>query len=207
MRDICGGYIFCATMQLRTPLRVLLRHCEIYPHPDDKQPRIAKELWEGVWVPKSKTFMELGINLPEFPLGAMASQIGSIPGDGGPFLAFLISVRVIVETAETLMLRRENLGRQLDDASRLPFVNALGGKEAVLNYLFPPFIDTIRGLSAAAREELRRAGLLTPVALDEVATGDLLKIKGLGPSTLKTICQACATATDRCSEFVDGVNR
>ena len=57
MLDVSLGFQFCATLQLRTPLRVLLRHGELYLRNDGGQPHIAHEPWEGIWLPKTKTFV------------------------------------------------------------------------------------------------------------------------------------------------------
>ncbi len=43
MADVSKGFEFCATLQLRTPLRVLLRHGELYLKNDGLQPQIARE--------------------------------------------------------------------------------------------------------------------------------------------------------------------
>lgn len=60
--DIMAGYTFCATMQLRTPLRVLLRHGEKHQGPKEP-PVIAREQWKGIWIPVSKSWAELGFDL------------------------------------------------------------------------------------------------------------------------------------------------
>lgn len=79
-RDAVGetAHVFCATMQLRTPLRILLRHGEECP-PGVEPPAIADEAWHGIWVPVIE-----GMAL----WGQMASEIGYIPADGGFFPSF-----------------------------------------------------------------------------------------------------------------------
>ncbi len=63
--DVITGLQFCATMQLRTPLQVLLRHGEIHTDRNTKPPRIALEPWEGIWLPRLKTLRELGLDMVE----------------------------------------------------------------------------------------------------------------------------------------------
>ncbi len=48
-QDVTDGLIFKATMQLRTPLRVLKRHGEIHSDINTKCPDIVKRGVVGVW--------------------------------------------------------------------------------------------------------------------------------------------------------------
>jgi hypothetical protein len=112
MEDICDGFEFCATLQLRTPLRVLLRHGEFYPKNDGGQPQIAREPWEGIWIPKEKTWEELGITgIDDFPDSTMASDIGMVRAED--YLPFLIAVREIVELNDSIENRIEMLKKRL----------------------------------------------------------------------------------------------
>lgn len=51
----------------------------------------------AAWVPVTKTFRELGIDVDDLPPVLMASEIGQVPQDGGEYLPFLIEYRTIVE--------------------------------------------------------------------------------------------------------------
>ena len=51
--DIIEGLQFIATLQLRTPLRVLTKHGEMHKDRKSPPPSHAKELWEGLWIPKT----------------------------------------------------------------------------------------------------------------------------------------------------------
>jgi hypothetical protein len=62
-QDIIKGLEFIATLQLRTPLRVLLRHGEIHTDINTEPPKIAMEMWEGWWHTKTKTFREIGADI------------------------------------------------------------------------------------------------------------------------------------------------
>jgi hypothetical protein len=44
-------WIFGATMQLRTPSRILEHHNEFFRGSFDALPRYASELWRGLWLP------------------------------------------------------------------------------------------------------------------------------------------------------------
>lgn len=101
LNELVGGYVFCATMQLRTPLRVLRRHGELHRDLSAPPPRIADEPWEGTWIPL----------LPQQDtlFGQMASEVGPIPVDGGRYLKFLLAVRSVVEAEGAAGERRARM--------------------------------------------------------------------------------------------------
>ncbi|MDO8437974.1 MAG: hypothetical protein Q7S69_07460 [Nitrosomonadaceae bacterium] len=98
--DIIKGLQFLATLQLRTPLRVLLRHGEVHTDRNTRPPAITREgaeaMWAGIWLPKV-------FDGP--PGGTMASDVGQIPADGGNYLPFLVAVREIVELSDSIESR------------------------------------------------------------------------------------------------------
>ena len=119
------AHVFCATMQLRTPLRVLLRHGEECP-PGVEPPVIADEAWQGIWVP---TLEGMGL------WGQMASQIGYIPAEGGLFLQFLIAMREAIEQSSVSDSKVARLTRALADPRWREFIPQLGGATAVSQHL------------------------------------------------------------------------
>jgi hypothetical protein len=199
------GARFCATLQLRTPLRVLTRHGESWTR-EEARPPIARESWEGFWAAETVTWRELGIDLPEMS-SSQASEIGPVPSDGGEFLKFLVAVRTIVEADGPLEFRRLRLRDLLRDSRWQEFVKRLEGTEAIVRQFFPPFIETIKGLSREAVAELWERGLTTPALLSEAPDRDILSVRGIGPAKLRGIREACAAAASRDSEFVDLVQR
>lgn len=193
--DIISGLEFCATMQLRTPLRVLLHHGEIHKGLSSLPPQYAYDSSEGIWVPKPKSFAERGIDRPQIPLGTMASDIGQVPEDGGDYLPCLIKIRSVVEANLTIDERIENLLQVEFTEAERKCIEMLGGMRVIIERLFPSFIylgpdlDTPNKISAASDEEL-------------------LKIKGIGPAKLKKIRAICAGITEeRDSDRVDRVKR
>lgn len=94
--DLIAGYQFCATIQKRTTLFILEKHGECHPGPPDKLPIYGEEK-DGIWLPVTKTWKELGFDVEELSPGTMASDIGQIPEDGGDYLPFLKEFRKIVE--------------------------------------------------------------------------------------------------------------
>lgn len=208
MDDISKGWVFGATIQLRTPLRVLLRHGEIHEGLSDPPP-IAKNQWEGFWTPLLKTFREMGIDLNgTLSLdGTMASDVGQIPRNGGEYLTLLMGLREIVESDSAIEQRRQALRGELRKPEWADYCARLGGKQAVCDKFFPPFIGTITGLSQSIVKELWTTGLRTPNALSTATDKDLLAIQGVGPAKLKAIRAACLKAQHPACEFVDNVVR
>lgn len=206
--DIVAGYRFSATIQLRTPLRVLTHHGQFCPA-GQAPPQIAKGPDEGVWVVAVKTWREMGIDLDGSSNldGSHASDIGQIPADGGDYLKFLIAVREIVESPSPAEERLAALKEELRRPEWADFCRKLGGKQAVFDKFFPPFLESIKALPAGAIEALWNAGLTTPARLAAAGDQALLAIKGIGPAKLKSIREACRMAPNQHSELVDAVAR
>lgn len=207
--DIISGLKFCATMQLRTPLRVLLRHGEIFSDLPNEPPQIARSMWEGIWTTFGPSFRELGIELDEPSPGHIASEIGPIPLDGGDYLKFLIAVRRIVESVNLIDERIASLVNEVGQSQWSMFKHArFHGAYDIADCFFPLFVDAIPRLTRRAAEGLRRMGLDTPDALDGATDEQLLAVSGIGPRTLVEIRKKCAETTiDRDNTRVDQVER
>lgn len=202
--DLVKGRIFCATMQLRTPLRILSRHGEKFGN-SIEPPKIMKADWEGTWLAQIKTLSEiLGVpGLPDFESSTMASSVGQIPTDGGEFLKFLKAVRIIVEKPLPIVDRLSALRSELKTWPE--FVQRLGGRQAIYDEFFPPFLTTIPGLQKQVIESLWSAGLTTPATIMATADKRLIAVKGIGPAKLAAIRLSCQNAADPQSEHVDCV--
>lgn len=95
--DLTAGWQMSVTMQLRTPLKWLQRHREFHAGADRPAEALPPE--HACWVPLTKAWRSIGIDMDEVPETTMASQAGQIPVDGGDFLPFLMEYRMIVEGA------------------------------------------------------------------------------------------------------------
>ena len=137
----------------------------------------------------------------------MASDVGTVPADGGDYLKFLFKVRAIVEGLSGIELRIARLREELRKPEWAEFCRKLGGKQAVVNQFFPPFIETIKGLPANVVAAMWEKRIMTPAQISAVADTKLLAIKGIGPAKLRLIRSACDFATDKESELVDLVER
>ena len=180
MDDISNGFKFSATLQLRTPLRVLLRHGELYLKNDGGRPQIACEPWEGIWLPNLKTWAELGITgIDEFePPDSMASDIGAVLAED--YLPFLIAVREIVELEDSIENRIMMLREKPREGYWQTYLMKHGGINRLIGRFFPRFIDTIPNINDVTIAEFARLGLETPncitAATDEVLLG--IKVSG-----------------------------
>ena len=184
------GMSFCATFQVRTPLRILKRHGKALPLgselPNDFEP------WMGIWIPKPRSFRELGIDLDEPDWDStVASPAG--PVKPSEYLPFLIAVRQAVEDSSGGL--RGRLAR-LEAVSARPefsrFVTAEGGVARLSDRLFPPFLSSIPSLPSNSRADLVKLGLSTAGALRAAPDHLLLTVKGIGPAKLEAIRERCA---------------
>lgn len=204
--DLICGWTFRATLQLRTPMRVIARHGEVH-HGPAKPPVITEETWEGTWSPVTKSWRELGLDMDDFPPGMMSSEVGHIPVDGGDFRRFLLAVRGIVEGPQSVPFRLDALHEELKKPEWAAFCRALGGQRAIAARFFPAFLGTIKGLPKESQALMRKAKLVTPAAIAAVPDDVLLQIKGVGRAKLASIRAACSDAGDPRSEIVDQVER
>lgn len=203
--DILAGWRFCATMQVRTPARVLSRHGELHADLSSPPPVIATEMWEGIWLPETKTFAELGFGMAE-PQFSMASDVGPIPSDGGDYLPFLLAVREAAERDGSPEARRAAVERVLDRPASERFVASLG-REAVLARLFPPFLTTIPRLSGLVAAAIEAKGWTTPQQISALSDGELRSITGVGPKVVAALREAAGAARLPGSHYVDMVLR
>jgi len=205
-QDIMEGLEFIATLQIRTPLRVLLRHGEIHTDPNTEPHRIAMEMWEGIWSMKTKSWRELGIDMPEIAPGTHASDVGQVLPDD--YLPFLIAIRKIVELDESIDTRIKKLHEMPISDEWKSYVEKHGGIEKIIRYFFPKFIDTIPSLNQSTEDELCKLNLNTSNLIAAAPDKALLSIKGIGQAKLKAIRDYCAGITDnRDSDRIDKVIR
>ncbi len=206
--EMTAGWEFVATMQLRTPLRVLRLHRQFSPG-IDPPPVVTQEMWEGIWVRRLKSWRELGLDIDGSPNadGTMASEIGQIPKDGGDFLRYLVALRSIVERESSIEERMEALATELERPEWADFVQRMGGQRAIIDRFFPPFVSALPGLTEEARAGLTAAGLVTPWGILGAPDAQMLAIRGIGPSKMAAIRAACVGATNPGSERVDVVQR
>jgi len=204
-QDILNGLEFCATLQLRTPLRVLRRHGEIHTDANSQPPLIALEPWEGAWLPKMKTLEEvLGVKCKEPPISQHSSDIGLISSE--KYLPFLIGIRKIVEQEKPLQSRVDELRAYLTNHDEQVYIEKHGGVEKIIQNLFPRSIKPMPSLSDSTLRELSELGFDSLQKLAIASDKQLLNVKGIGKVKLKAIREHCADMMkDRDADRVDNV--
>jgi hypothetical protein len=204
--DLITGFQFIATMQVRTPLRVLLRHGEVHRDINRPLPRIVHEGWEGIWIIKTEASQELSrAYVPGCLSANMSAKIGEIPADG-KYLEFLIAVRTIVEACGSIDSRIGQLLDMLAHKNSRHFANRLGGIDVIIEEFFPQFVDTVPKLPADAADMLCRLGFNTPNRLAAASDEILLAITGLERAKLKMIREHCTKRTfNRDADRVENV--
>lgn len=177
-QGIIADLEFTASLQLRTPLRVLMldgtKHTDkLKPLPD-----LQIEAWHGAWVPNAKSWRELGLDIDEPEEGSSASEIGYI--NRKTYLPFLIALRTQFESEGSIDERIERLRTELQKQKWAEFVTRYQGVDVLINSFFPLFIDTLPGVSTAVKDQLRSMGIKTAEQLSIAGLDVLMTIKGIG---------------------------
>lgn len=105
--SVVYGREFTATMQFRTPLRILEQHGRIERCDTARLPMLIKEAWEGIWVPKVRSFRDMGVDIDDIPDGTIASEFGQIEVSGGDLLRVMLLVKRIARCDTDRHERRE----------------------------------------------------------------------------------------------------
>lgn len=199
--DLVECLEFHATLQLRNPLKALMLDGMI--HSDNSRlPDLGIETWQGIWLPKLKTWRELGYDIDEVDEGKSASDIGLISRDA--YLPFLKAVRGVVEKADSIDGRVEQLRDELKKPEWSEFVEKHQGADVIINSFFPFFIDTLPKASASIKEQLRLLGFKTADQLSGADLDVLTSIKGVGKVKASSLQQyADGIIDNRVSERLD----
>jgi hypothetical protein len=198
---------FRASMQLRTPRRVLLRHGEVHADPALPPPQIATEVWQGRWVVRRPD----AEGRPGQASGYAGHLLDRVPSDAGrveprDYLPFLLAVRAVVESDRPVADRRQALAAELAEDAWHGFVVKLGGVDEILGRFFPAFISTL-DVRNATQAGFRRRGLVTAAQILAATDHELLTVSGIGELTAAKCRARCAQAPDPHAEFVDQVMR
>lgn len=189
--DILAGYRFCATLDPRTPLRILERHGTVSATLPAKHDRTDPA--DGVWTPKVKSWKELGLNIKEFAPSVMASAVGLIPEDGGEFLKMLIAFRQEAESVGTPVERAERAYHVVQSREEWrEFAVTLGwsGPESLDDYVGFPETLGVPALSVKLAKSLYAAGFVSKRMVQKATDESLLSIRGIGPKKLSEIRKA-----------------
>lgn len=189
--SIIAGYQFFATLQLRTPLRVLRWNGVVHTDRNTPPPQVIEALWEGFWIVKTKTWKELsGVDLPEFEPSTVAADIGPVPNDD-TYLQFLMAVRAILEDPGSIDERIQKLRKATWPPEWQNFMGRQGGVGEVIERFFPLFVNTIPKLTFETTSVLSRLNFDTPNKLAAAPDEILLAVKGIGAAKLRTMRNYC----------------
>lgn len=220
--EILNGYRFCATMSLRTPLKVLEHHDERHPGPAERLPRYG-ESRDGIWIHQTKSWAEIaGRPTPEIDYtspayiasfrerlrrhgfgeeqaanaipNAMASDIGPIPQDGGDYLHFLKDFRRIVESEDSLDKKVAKLNGLFQSNATYTAFAKKHGPDLATAWFAQAFCE-IPGISQKIADVLFSAGYRTLEELKTVDDLTLQKLPGIGPGTVKKIRKVVGSAS------------
>ena len=202
---IIKGYRFSATMGLNTPARILRMHGKSVLKNDPLlDVPIRKD--QGIWL--SETFpIFIGNKEIKFPSSTMASEIGPIPSDGGKYLDFLLCVRSIVESEESIDDRVDRLRKEISSTRWRGFVSKTGSQEKLISRFFPYFLSTISKLPHHSIVLLDNKGFSTPKRILAASEEDLLSIKGIGPARLLILKERCKENPSYDHERIDSVEK
>jgi len=191
--DVIAGYEFFATLQLRVPLSVLNHVGEVLQGPSEKLPRYGDQS-EGIWLPKTKSWTELGIDIPD------ASNESEVASDIGPvksslYLPFLKAFRAIVED-ETLSVQEQReriVGlSEKNDSFAIIYDRLLRSHEDFPDSFFYWDLATVPGVGRKTAKALYVAGFKSIRELCEAAPEKLLEISGVTTRTVQKLQDYCA---------------
>lgn len=192
LEDVSAGFEFMATMQLRTPLAVLRKHGQKHPGPPSKLPVVCDQA-DGCWIPKTKSFAELGLGdvLRELPESKVASLLGPIYPSA--YVPFLIAFRKVIES-------------DMGDADKLEALNALPDRSPEFAAFWERHSESddfpdawlwvhlyeIKGVGGALARSLYDAGYATADAVAAASQADLVLVPGIGNATAVRIKKEAA---------------
>jgi hypothetical protein len=188
-RDILKGLTFHATLQIRTPLSVLIHHGESFSGPPSKAPRYGTEA-DGIWLYKTKTWREIGINIDEMSEVEGASDVG--PVRASEYILFLIDFRKIVEGQDFINVKMTAIKKLCRNNTQYQKYFRMLNKSNEHKGDFPASFfynqfTVIPGIGAKSAKSLFEADIKTFDDLKNADDKALLAVPGIGQAVLKKI--------------------
>jgi hypothetical protein len=174
--DLFEGLEFTATLQFRTPLKVLKHHGEIFRKDGKEPPRYVDEAWQGMWLPKIKSKYDLESD--EF---TCSSDIGYLNvKEQQQYLDFLIKFHT---TAESDMTVEKKISAILElSESDKNFKKYFHGGKAFLEDYFGLLIKNV--VPNQVSTILEKAGFRTLDDLSKTNAKELLSLNSIGKATV-----------------------
>lgn len=186
--DMIKCFEFNATLQLRTPLNVLKHHKEKIFDKNKKLPKYVKEGWEGTWLPITKSFKELGINMEEIPAGTCSSDLGYLSVEEQElYFNFLLKFHTISESEKEIKEKISSIRNliKIDKDFNDYYMKVSNNDKYFLESYFGLLIRNV--LPPKVSSILKDNGYVLLEDLKNVNLDDLLKIEGIGKSTIKKL--------------------
>lgn len=180
--DIIEGMQFSATLQIRTPLSVLRHHGEIFHGSPSNAPVYGSQA-DGIWVFRTKTFKELGIDMGEMSESTHASDIG--PVLPSHYLPFLIQFRSIAESSSSpdqQMLALLELPKQSARFSEIWQKLCTSYNDFPSSFFYYPF-TSLPGIGRKLARNLYAAGFRSTEEIINSSMAQLTAVPGLGSAT------------------------
>ncbi len=186
--DLIEGYEFNATLQLRTPLRILKHHKEIFKQKNLPLPKYLKEDWEGIWLPITKSYRELGFDIDEVVSSGCSTDIGYLKEDEeNKYYQFLLNFHQISESNNSI-LEKIRLIKEAskNDKNFNKYFKKLQNKDKYfLENYFGLLIRNV--VPSKISKILEDNGYVKKIDLKNLKEEDLLKIKGIGKNTIEKL--------------------
>lgn len=184
--DILEGIQFAATLHITTPYAVLFHHGEIFAGLPSKAPTYGNQA-QGIWIPKTKSWQSLGIDLPEMPQSEHATDIG--PKRPESYLPFLLDFRRIFEGTDADEIKIEKL--QLLVTYTKDYALIWKQLETVYqdfprNLFYRSFLD-LPDVGRTTARNLYEAGFRSVEQIQSSEPSELQKVRGVGPGLAKKL--------------------
>jgi len=185
-RNILDGVEFIATLHVTTPYAVLIHHGEVFGGAPSKAPQYGDQS-QGIWVPKTKSWKSLGIDLPDLPPSQHATDIGL--QQPMAYLPFLLNFRRIFESDRTDEHKIEEL-RKL--AAQTPAYSEFWSCHLAMHEDFPrnlfyrSFLD-LPGVGRKTAQALYGAGFRSVEQIQRAKPPELRMVPGVGPALVKKL--------------------
>ncbi|TFW15930.1 hypothetical protein [Duganella callida] len=188
---IYDGWEYRAVMHFSTPLEHLLLHGTR----DLEQTRMpgAPPGDYGHWRARTKTLRQMGVDMDEPAPAWVPLEVQVRNGDDWGYRDFLVALRLAAETPGLIEHRHNAVFAAASDPRWGKYRGLIGHRaEDLCGWFFPRFIDTIPGLPYTAVTAMWDVALDTPNRISDASDDQLLKIKGIGPVTLRKLRARCA---------------
>jgi hypothetical protein len=188
--DILDGLRFDATLKVTTPLAILRRHGERFDGPPSQAPTYG-DMSQGIWIPKTKTWQSMGIDLPEFrPVGMHASDVGPVKPE--EYLPFLIEFRTIFESEATDEIKIEQLAELGKNEPYRAYWKTLRANRHFPLSLFFYRLCELDGVGRVTARSLYEAGFRTKSQILASTPQELSTVRGIGPALAARILASAA---------------